>query len=742
MRARLMFGITLTSSALVASLLGSPAAAAPATPEFTVPGIFDAAGPSVNDFAVADFNGDAKNDIAVANINRSGVPTLLGDGTGNFGTPILTPLPSAGAATSIAAADFDGDGRMDLVTAYVSDAGPGGRILLGNGDGTFTLGQTLSGTIEQVVAGDFNADGNPDVAYSAGTIGGDTINVALGKGDGTLNTAKVYPPPFFISLYDLQAVDVNGDSKLDLVYLEGCPTVRLGSGDGTFGAEVCSTDSQARLSGVVFTTGDFNSDGKVDMAIGDASGGHVTIATGSSDGRFTFSKQYSTIAYQVISIASADFTGDGRLDLVASGDFNWQGVEQSFVLMKGKANGTFASFSRWISGGFALTPAFIDGDNLIDLVSTDLLSTGDAFVTLNVGRGTLGAPRSFTTVAWPGYVANGDLNGDGRKDVLVTAGATLAAHLNMGRGSFRTATTSYSMRSILSLGLGDLNEDGKLDAIAGSTGAKNVVVMLGNGNGSFQPGVGYGNGSSVSVLSLAVADATGDGNLDVVSHTSTALSVLPGTGTGSFGAPIVSGKAGGTQNSTMVGDVDGDGTLDAVAAIKTGTPDVASSVLYVNRGTGGGSFALIQTLNTDTNVNEGIARDLSGDGRVEVAIVGGKGSNGGRTGLYVFPNSGGTFGAATYFPVGSSGVDVADFNIDGLPDVVATCNFDGCLQTAQPMAVFVNQGAGVLAGPVNVYTPTSPVSVTAADFTGDGRPDLVGLFSTNPGLFALHTNVT
>lgn len=266
--------------------------------------------------------------------------------------------------------------------------------------------------------------------------------------------------------------------------------------------------------------------------------------------------------------------------------------------------------------------------------------------------------------------------------------------------------------------------------------------MLGNGNGSFQPGVGYGNGSSVSVLSLAVADATGDGNLDVVSHTSTALSVLPGTGTGTFGAPIVSGKGGGAQNATMVGDVDGDGTLDAVAAIKTGTPDFASSVIYVNRGTGGGSFSVVQTLNADTNVNEGIARDLSGDGRVEVAIVGGKGSNGGRTGLYVFPNSGGTFGAAAYFPVGSSGVDVADFNVDGLPDVVATCNFDGCLQTAQPMAVFVNQGGGVLTGPVSVYTPTSLVSVTAADFTGDGRPDLVDLFSTNPGLFALHTNTT
>lgn len=417
MRARLMFRITLVSSALVATFLGSPAIAAPVTPEFTEPGMFDAAGPSVNDFAVADLNTDAKNDIAVANINRSGVPTLLGDGTGDFGAPIITPLPNAGAATSIAAADFDGDGRMDLVSAYVSDAGPGGRILLGKGDGSFALGQNLTGTIEQVVAGDFNADGNPDVAYSAGTINGDSINVALGKGDGTLNPAKVYPPPFYISLYDLQTVDVNGDAKLDLVYLEGCPTVRLGNGDGTFGAEVCSGDSQARLTGVVFTTGDFNGDGKVDMAIGDASGGHVTIATGSGDGHFTFSTQYSTIAYQVISIASGDFTGDGRLDLLASADLNWQGVEQSFVLMKGKANGTFASFSRWISGGFALTPAFIDGDNLIDLVSTDLISTGDAFVTLNEGRGILGAPRSFSTVAWPGYIANGDLNGDGRKDV-------------------------------------------------------------------------------------------------------------------------------------------------------------------------------------------------------------------------------------------------------------------------------------------------------------------------------------
>lgn len=212
--------------------------------------------------------------------------------------------------------------------------------------------------------------------------------------------------------------------------------------------------------------------------------------------------------------------------------------------------------------------------------------------------------------------------------------------------------------------------------------------MLGRGNGRFDPARPMSNGSGAAILGIAVGDVNADGNPDIVSNTFTSLSVLPGNGDGTFDAPLLSSAGAGDQRSTLLGNVTGDGAVDAVSAVITGTNDNARTTLYVNRGNGDGTFTLVSSRTADTNVHAAALADLSGDGQLDVALVGIKGTDTGRTGLYRFVNAGGVLQAPSYQPAGA--------------------------------------GFGP---PLGLPTGHDPMSVTAADFTGDGRPDIVELLS-------------
>ena len=316
----------IASSAAVAlamvSLPGTAASAGAAPITFTAPGTFDASGPSPRAFAPADFNGDGFLDVAAANLNGTlpgeGLPVLLGDGTGTLSAPLLTVSGHQQSALDVAAADFDGDGTQDLAVPTITGSGLSAtyrlRIMLGNGDGTFAMGITFPGARSRALAGDVSSDGKADVVFlTKSGAGVPSINVALGNGDGSFGPPVAYSPGFSISVDDIELADVNGDGELDLVFLEGCPTVRINHGDGTFGPQICSTDPQARIGGVTMAVADFTGDGKLDLATGDASGGHVTISKGDGAGTFTFFKQYGGLAYQVVSIASATSPATGRL---------------------------------------------------------------------------------------------------------------------------------------------------------------------------------------------------------------------------------------------------------------------------------------------------------------------------------------------------------------------------------------------------------------------------------------------
>jgi hypothetical protein len=277
-----------------------------------------------------DFNGDGKADLAVLSYNgysTSYITVLLGKGNGAFATPLTGQVynqPVTGGDVilgTLVAADFNGDGKLDVAVVgdYVSSGGV--TILLGNGDGTFTAAGPnldLGADFGLIATGDFNGDGIPDLVVTNYFNFGTPPTIFLGKGDGTFTTAK--PSSFTLDYFPTSIVvgDYNGDGILDLAFsdLNGVE-VALGNGDGTFN-ETPASPIAVPNELYSLQAGDFNHDGKLDLAGLNNYSDQIVLLLGGGDGTFAVTETTPVVSAVFVGpfqIAAADFNGDGVPDL-------------------------------------------------------------------------------------------------------------------------------------------------------------------------------------------------------------------------------------------------------------------------------------------------------------------------------------------------------------------------------------------------------------------------------------------
>jgi len=269
---------------------------------------------------VGDFNGDGKQDLAVVNVgpefDPGSVSILLGNGDGTFQAAVNYAVGVG--AVAIAAGDFDGDGKLDLVVSNNYYSSNDLSILFGNGDGTFqpavSFSQGFSGVF--IAAADFNGDGKLDLAVSTG-LGGNSVGILLGNGDGTFQAPTTYAAGNEAT--PIAVADFNGDGKLDLAVGDTfAVAILLGNGDGTFQPATYNNT----YGGQSIAIADFNGDGKPDLALSSQSAGYaVGILLGNGDGTFQPAMRFA--AGQVpYFVAVGDFNGDGRQDLAVANEFN------------------------------------------------------------------------------------------------------------------------------------------------------------------------------------------------------------------------------------------------------------------------------------------------------------------------------------------------------------------------------------------------------------------------------------
>jgi hypothetical protein len=317
------------------------------------------AGSSPASVVVGNFNGDGKLDLVVANAGSNNVSMLLGNGDGTFKPALNSGVPGPGA---LAVGDFNGDSKLDLA---VTNAGV--SILLGNGDGAFRapVNYATGNSPSSVAVGDFNRDGKLDlaVANSGASNGVASVSVLLGRGDGTFNPAVNYSGGF--GSLSLAVGDFNRDGKLDLVeanFSTGNVTILSGNGNGTFQPPRSYGTNGAPTSVAV---GDFNRDGKLDLVVANlvnnsGGAGSMGVLLGKGDGTFQPVVNYG-LGSNPDSAAIGDFNGDGKLDLAVSNSGGY-GNPASMKLLLGNGNGTFQPALEFVGAGSPNPSSLAVGD--------------------------------------------------------------------------------------------------------------------------------------------------------------------------------------------------------------------------------------------------------------------------------------------------------------------------------------------------------------------------------------------
>ena len=368
----------------------------------------------------------------------------------NVGTQADPYVPNA-APISVVSGDFNGDGKSDLVEAHTADNSV--YVLLGNGDGTFrpavqnAIGESIEGC---VFVADFNSDGKLDLFLPGEINSANHPIILLGNGDGTFRP-RIDSSSFTVSgTYSRgwAVGDFNGDGKLDVVATlpstsadSGGYIVLPGNGDGTFQAGIVGPMVLHYVRWV--TTGDFNRDGKLDLATADGQGRgtstgtvELTILLGNGDGTFSLGGRYASPqagtedgTLNPEDVMAADLNQDGKLDVVVSN------YSYNINVFLGKGDGTFQPAIGIVTGEYPRNVNAVDvnGDQKVDLVVTNVginvggaefqnegPQPGSVAVLLGQGNGTFQTPVQYTPFDYPGWTAAADFTGDGLVDLAVT----------------------------------------------------------------------------------------------------------------------------------------------------------------------------------------------------------------------------------------------------------------------------------------------------------------------------------
>jgi hypothetical protein len=403
----------------------------------------------------ADVNGDGKVDLISANINAGTLTILTNNGSGGF---VLASTLTAGYPFALTAADVNGDGRVDLISANFSAAGTL-LVFTNNGAGGFLLSSSpiTYSFPRAVTSADVNGDGKPDLIAASNYGAGGRLAVLTNNGSGGFALAAT--PDVGSDPLSVTAADVNGDGRMDLIsgnVSANTLTVLTNNGSGGF---VLASSPGAGLTPYSVTAADVNGDGKMDLISANNSPGTLTILTNNGSGGFVLASS-PAVGVSPKLVVAADVNGDGKVDLISA---NYSDNSLTVLTNDGRGRFTLAASPGVGAGPYSVTVADVNGDGRMDLISANgdgntlsvLLNTafdfsgnfsGNFSGSLNassVNSGTLGDNRLSANVAR--LDANQTFTGFN----TFTGGSQLSGNTSISFG-----TTTRQMLNCYGLGFG------------------------------------------------------------------------------------------------------------------------------------------------------------------------------------------------------------------------------------------------------------------------------------------------
>ena len=333
--------------------------------------------------AIADFNNDGHMDLAVSQYYAQHLIVLLGNGDGSFEAKTTPPTGFHSQPGVIVVDDFNSDGYLDLAFAndYTNQVG----VLLGNGDGTFRAWEiVLNGSFDfslALVASDFNSDGHPDLLTTDSST--NKMVVLLGVGDGTFRPQTSFYNSFCRYPTSFAAADFNSDNKIDLAITSSANylCVLLGNGNASFYLSMAVPTDSFNFPWSV-AVDDVNNDNRLDIIMANNLKDNIAVMLGNGDGTFGEQTIYLTGYYSSPRfLVVGDFNNDARLDIAVSNYY-----AQSVSILFGTKNGTFVAPTMFLIDVYTLPISIVAGDfnndGKLDLAVADQ-ANGNLFILLN-----------------------------------------------------------------------------------------------------------------------------------------------------------------------------------------------------------------------------------------------------------------------------------------------------------------------------------------------------------------------
>lgn len=542
-----------------------PALVAPAAQTDAGLGATDARG-----MALGDLDGDGRPELIIPFGSGAfrGIDVFGNRGGGTF--KLGATYASDWFPLSVAVADVNGDGKLDVLAATATVQGampsPGGVIvLLNRGDGTLADPVPYDVPGSTIAVGDVDGDGKPDIATTDAT---GLVQILINQGNGTFSRSSPSVAGGGITLLSMAMADLNGDGAADIVTTNtfaqesdarpGWVTVLSRN---TVPAEAAPLLQGNATTGVAI--GDLNGDGMMDIAAAVPStppllNPKMRVWTNAGN-RLVIPADYA-LDLDPKSIQLADLDGDGKLDVALT-------TTTGAMLMLNSGTGTFGAPIDYMAGANVAGMALGDwnGDGRTDMaLATTTPFDGNVIVLMNPGKPIFsGQGVSYRGGIIPSFIASGDFNGDGKSDLVVadTNGYTANVLLNRGDGTFADAVSYPVGASPQWIAVKDWNGDGKPDLVVANFGDNDVSLLLNKGDGTFAPAVN--TAVLGGLFALTAADVTGDGLPDLITSSSAGLGVLPNLGNATFGK-LTSFAAGAGVSMAACGDMDGDGKIDVI----------------------------------------------------------------------------------------------------------------------------------------------------------------------------------